>query len=155
MTYKYWLDLIGRNSDDKEIRKALANLGVHRTLKVKEDDTDVRIDIEDQGITLVFTDEAYLYQKNDRAIGESAPILSEIIMFLGDSSDTPYTGELPMGLSRQDSQAILRARFGVPFESDDDFNWERWMIEELVLTVIYEEDYEALNSVILGLPGAE
>lgn len=153
MNYQYWVNFFGKNSDDKEIIDSLAELGINKKIKIEKDHTKVKIDIQNEGIILVFIDEASLY-KLHKVIGEAAPILSGIILILNKPKiKNFYRDILPYGLKQTDSQADLEKSLGTPKEIDDEFYLERWQIDNLELVVKYEEDFKSLSSVMIGLPG--
>jgi len=153
MSYKQWLDLFGRNIDDESVRDALVKVGIDTSaLEVEKDDISVVKNVSGKGITLVFSDEAYLHKRDDMAIGEGAPILSEFSLWLQESEDgSVYTGPLPFNLQRDNSRVELRKQFGEPVSSDDDPPWDQWSVDNLVLTVEYNEDEKSLSTVSLEL----
>jgi hypothetical protein len=133
----------------------VAKAGITKTLRVGRDDTDVRADMKDAGITLVFIDPAFLHRRNDQTIGEEPPILSELTMILQHPKIRPYQGPLPFDLKRENSRANLRERFGPPRETNDEFRWDRWNVDDLVLTATYAKDLKSLQRVTVGIPGSE
>jgi hypothetical protein len=52
----------------------------------------------------------------------------------------PYNGELPFKLQQTDSQEGLRSRFGEPAEHDEDFCWDEWTIDNLLVRAEYTDD---------------
>lgn len=155
MDYKLWMKLLSKSSDDPAVKAELAKIGLTKKLKVAKHDTDVRIDVKDTGITLVFADPAFLYKLKNRSIGDDPPVLSEILLLLKHSKEPIYKGPLPFDLNREDSQAKLLGRFGKPFKHNDDFFWDRWMVGDLALTVEFTEDYQSISLVNVEIPGKE
>ena len=154
MDYKLWVDMFGYKTDDKHLKDALKKAGIVQMPQIERDETDVRKDIKGEGITLVFIDETLL---NKQALVEGPAVLGEIIMILQHPKKKDlYKGPLPFNLQPKNSQESLRKRFGKPIASNDDFLWDRWVIDNnLVLTVSYSNDLNALNRVIVGLPLAK
>jgi len=153
MDYRTWVNLLGRRADDAAVRDALAKAGVTKTLNVERDRTDVRADIKNGGMTLVFADDAYLNAK-DLPSGLSPPTLAEVILILSHPKLVVYEGPLPLQLDRKTSQAALRSRFGNPYESNTDNRWDRWQVDGQLLTAAYSRDLQALNRVAVALPNA-
>lgn len=153
MDCQVWLDLFGCNTSDEKLRSALEKKGIQANeLEVEKDDISVIEDLAGEGITLVFTDEAFLYKRDDMAIGEGAPVLSELSLWLQESEDGAlYTGPLPLDLQPTDSRAALRRRFGNPSSSDDNPPWDQWPVDGLILTAEYTEDEQSLATVSLEL----
>lgn len=155
MDYKLWMDLLGKSSADPAVKAELEKIGQTKKLKVDKDDTDVRIDIKDSGITLVFADPAFLYKAKKRSIGDEPPVLSEVLLILKRSKPPIYKGPLPFDLKREDSQLTLRGRFGKPIKHDDEFCWDRWMVGSLALTAEYTDDFKSISRVNVEIPGKE
>ena len=151
MDYKQWSELLGRTTDDKILQDAIVKAGIEKIPEIEKDETDTREDIDGEGITLVFADETLL---NPKTGVMGTPVLSEIIMILKHSTENIYKGSLPFDLHRDNSQKQLRHRFGEPVESNADFQWDRWEVHNLLLTVEYSEDWESLQLVAVELPRA-
>jgi hypothetical protein len=146
MDYKQWVQLFGRTTDDKQVREALAKVGIRKPPVIDRDDTDARVDLP--GMTLVFTDPALLPELGGD-VGEGTGVLSGVILMLKQNS---YSGSLPFKLKRDDSQDSLRARFGDPIDEDEEFRWDRWEVDGLVLNITYAKDFASLDRVMVRLP---
>jgi hypothetical protein len=152
MDYRQWIDLFGKTTDDPKVQDSLKGAGVNLPLKLEEDDTDVRIDLKNTGITLVFTDEAFFHRRDDLAIGEGTLILTQVILMLQHSRASLYKGPLPFGLERDDSQEDLRGRFGAPARENPRFLWDEWRLDDLILSATYVKDLKSLSRVGIRLP---
>ncbi len=154
MAFQSWLDLFGRNTDDEAVRSALAGKGISASsLELEKDRTTVLTELTGEGITLVFTDEAILHERDDMQIGEGALVLSEINLVLQNSGKgrAAYEGALPYELQRQNSRGDVRAKLGEVDDEDDDPPWDVWEIDDLVLTVEYSDDQSSLKTVSVEL----
>lgn len=154
MDYRDWIEFFGRPADHPDLFSVLKDTGVGETPVVARDETDVRIDVGDSGITLIFTDEAFFYLRDDMAMGEQPPILTGVIMMLRHPKEPLYTGPLPFGIERGDSKDALRRRFGTPVKENERFRWDQWRVDDLLLLATYVKDLSALARVSIMLPGA-
>jgi len=151
MDYKQWVDFFGRTTADKELSKAIAKAGVKKLPIIAKDELRARVELAD--MRLVFTDEALFPNLGD--IGDGHGVLSAVILKLRVPEGAAYTGPLPFDLKRSDSQAALRARFGGPIDEDEEFRWDEWGVDELVLRVTYTKDFASLDqSITVKLPEA-
>jgi len=153
MSYQKWLDLFGRNTTDKAVRDTLLKENITPDeLEIEDDDISVYKNISGQGISLVFTDEAYYFAKDNMAIGEGAPVLTELSLWLLKSNDgTIYKGPLPFDLQQNFPRSSLAKQFGVPIDSGDDPWWDEWKIGRYALIVEYTEDEQSIYSISLEL----
>jgi len=145
MDYKQWVDLFGRTTEDEALQAALAAVGVDKPPVIPKDELRARVELN--GIMLIFTDEALFPDLEE--VGEGGGVLTRVVLFLKDGS---YTGSLPFDLNRDDTQEALRARFGDPIKEDEEFRWDEWKVDELLLRVKYTGDWAALQQVIVKLP---
>lgn len=153
MDYKQWVDLFGYTTNDRSLQEAIAKVGIKAIPQIEKDETDVREDIDGEGITLVFIDATLLDKK---ALVEEPAVLAGIIIFLQHPiMKDLYKGPLPFHLQKNDSQISLRKRFGNPSECNEDFRWDRWKIDNLILTVDYSKNLGSLSRVGVGLPTDE
>ena len=153
-----WIDLFGRTGDDPEVKDALAKVGIKQKVKVNRDESNGGFDIEDIRMTIVFANSSFLYSDKKSPFKPNTPILSGVLMILRPSklNKCIYIGVLPYNLKLEDSQTILRKRFGKPIKSDEDFCWDCWKLntEGLELTVEYEENYQSISRISIDLPGS-
>lgn len=151
MDYKAWVDMFGRSTDDAQLRKAVADAGITKSLKIGRDELSVSADIKGKGMTITFTDESILRPDTGGLLGR--PILSSVLMILQhpDKSNL-YKGPLPNQIDKNDSQAVLRKRFGVPLKSNDERRWDAWIIDGERVTVTYAKDLLSINRVSLAHP---
>jgi hypothetical protein len=149
MSYKEWAELLGRDSEDKEVLSLLMKRGVKRVPPIKKDRLDASVEFDD--MMLKFATAELFPSRSDG--GDGASLLATIVLPLKGQKWGEYKGEeLPFELSRKDSQKKLRKRFGKPSESDSDLRWDEWVIGGLRLRVKYIEDYNELATITFGLP---
>jgi hypothetical protein len=151
MDYKPWVDMFGRSTDDAQLRKAVADAGITKSLKIGRDELSVSADVKGKGMTITFTDESILRPNTGGLLGR--PILSSVLMILQhpDKSNL-YKGPLPHQLDNNDSQALLRKKLGVPLKSNDERRWDAWIIDGVRVTVTYAKDLLSINRVSLAHP---
>jgi len=148
MDYKEWLNLFGRDSEDKKVKDALAKVGVKKIPPIKKDDTDTRVMLGDS--MLIFSSPE-LFPSHE-AGGDGSSILNALVLPLKGKKWGEYKRELPFQLDRADSQKKLRARLGEPIEHNEDFYWDQWKVDNLLLRVTYTEDLGSLTVVAVELP---
>lgn len=146
ISYRDWLSLFGRTTQDPQLRAKLIKAGISKTPVVPKQSTDVRVDLP--GMTLVFKD-ASLFPNIDA--GSGTGVLGAIILMLNDKVQGVYEGDLPFDLERGDSQKKLRERFGAPSKSNATFNWDEWEIDGLKLYAEYVESLDELNIVAVTM----
>lgn len=156
--YKAWVDLFGKPADDPEVQHALAQVGITQKIKVGRTDSDERFDIKATGMNIVFANSSFLYSGKKAPFKPNTPILSGVLMILRPSklNKCIYTGALPYNLKLEDSQTVLRKRFGKPIKSNEKFYWDRWKLktEGFELYVSYTEDFQSISRIRIDLPGS-
>jgi len=151
MDYKTWVDLFGKSKDDAHVRKAVVDAGITKSLKIGRDELSVSADIKGKGMTITFTDESILRPDTGGLLGR--PILSSVLMILQHPDKANlYKGPLPHQLDKNDSQAVVRKKFGVPMKSNDERRWDAWIIDGARVTITYAKDLLSVNRVSLALP---
>jgi hypothetical protein len=93
-----------------------------------------------------------LFPSHDTGGGDGSTLLSGIVLPLKGHKWGQYDGELPFQLDRANSRDQLQARFGKPIESDEDFYWEKWKVDNRILHVTFTDDYQTLTAVSIWLP---
>jgi hypothetical protein len=148
MNYQDWINLFGRDSEDKAVKDLLAERGVMKVPPIKKDHLNTRVPLDD---SMLIFGAAELFPSRSSG-GDGACVLSALVLPLKGYKWGEYKGELPHQLKPTDTQKALRKRFGKPRECDEDFYWDEWVIDGLDLRVTYAEDYKSLAAVSLTLP---
>ncbi len=139
------LSLLGRPSDSPEIQDLLRQAGV-KDPKLKKGEVRDWLDLNDMGLALVFTDEAFLTGEKELAIGEGALILTSITFHSGgDPAFSAFAGNLPLGVKFTQSQSDLAAKLGVPERSNPRRRQDRWMIEKVAFYAKYSEKLDRIQ----------
>lgn len=149
--YKAWMDLFGRPADDSEVQHALAQVGITEKIKLGREGVSANFQSKDTGMMFTFSDVYSLYKQPP--FKSNTPVLSGIILFIQNKKETTYKGPLPYDLKVNDSQTVLRSRFGEPVDSDEDFCWDEWKLDKdkLKLRVSYTEDYKSIATISIKL----
>jgi len=150
-----WMDLFGQTAESGRLRAALAPLDLDALLEDADAD-DREIDcLEGGGLTLYFEQPARL-QLQSKVKGRS-PVLGAVKFYRARDLDArQYLGELPFGLSFEDSPAMLQARIGRPPAQRKDgptTGLARWHLEHCSLQVLYSTIENHLFRVMLMAPG--
>jgi hypothetical protein len=153
MNFEAWTKLLGKSQDDDDLLAAIAEAGVKRIPKLRDDETFVQVELKGHGLEIILTDEAILKELADQGLGEGPLVLSGVIARLDTSQGRDlYTGPLPSGITATLSQAALRTLLGKPDDSDIDV--DNWMRGDLELGVDYTKGGAALASLSVMLPNA-
>jgi hypothetical protein len=148
MNYQEWLNLLGRDSEDTDVKVVLQKRGIKSVPPIKKDELDTRVQLDDA--MLIFST-AELFPSRSSG-GDGVSVLSGIILPLKGYEWGEYKGELPLKLQRTDSQKILRQRFGEPLQNNERFRWDEWEIDGLLTRVTYAKGDGLLSAISLKLP---
>lgn len=155
MDLMQWVELFGRDADDGEVRKALADAGIAERITIKRQALSEREDLPGQGTTVVFTSETML-RPDDPAAVVGRPILSAVLVILDQANkDDLYQGPLPYHLGRSDGQGALRTRLGPPAKINQESAIDTWQIDGKKLAAIYSRDLQSLRKLTMALPGSQ
>jgi hypothetical protein len=143
-----WIDLLGRSSEDEEVRAALAETKVKEVPPIKKDGLDVRFQLDD--VMLVFSDPELFPDLAEG--GEGTSVLSGVLLPLKGKKWGEFQGLLPLNLNRDDSRAKLRNRFGEPDSQHENFRWDQWRVGDRLLKVEYDKELTSLGYVMISLP---
>ena len=153
MKYQELKQQLGRKYGDPEIEKLLKRCGITQVLSLGKDETDVRVDAAN-GITLIFSDEAFFHQSSSLAIGAGDLIYTGFILILQHPELVVFDGALPNGLSVAETKESIRNRFGVPTTSNENFRWDEFKLDEHILLAVYSRDHSSLARIGLRIPSA-
>jgi hypothetical protein len=149
--YKAWVDLFGKPADDPEVQHALAQVGIVNEIKIRSGGLSANFQSKDTGMMMIFTDSDVIYKQSP--FKSNTPILSGIVLFIQHKKENTYKGPLPFDLKLNDTQTVLRSRFGQPTDSDEDFCWDEWKLDadKISLRVSYTEDFQSIESIVVEL----
>ena len=149
--YKAWVDLFGRPADDPNVQHALAQVGIIEKIKLGREGTSANFQSKETGMMFTFSDIYSLYEQPP--FKSNKPFLSGIILFIQNKTETTYKGPLPYDLNPNDSQTIVRSRFGEPTDSYEDPYWDEWELDtdKLNLRVSYTKDCQSIKTISLSL----
>ena len=154
MDYQRWVNLFGKPVDDVAVHEALTKSGIKGPIKIGKDDLSTRVDIADEGTTVVFTSETIL-RPDDPTAAVGRPIVSAVMVILDQSNKKNlYTGPLPYNLIKDNSQEALRARLGAPAQSNDKYRTDAWELDGMIVAASYSKDLQAITQVSLSLPNS-
>lgn len=102
---------------------------------------------------ITFTDVYSLHKEPPYPFKSNTSILFGIILFIQHKTENTYKGPLPYDLKMNDSQTLLRSRFGELADSNKTFCWDEWEFDtdKLGLRVTYTEDYQSIKSILIEL----
>lgn len=112
----------------------LKDVGVDtQSIKIPVDEFRTYVERPSEGISLVFTDEAFFLGKSDMPIGTGEVFFSGLFLYSeGKDGYSQYSALLPFGLRFEQSANFVRARLGVPEwsrESEGRLVADRWTVE--------------------------
>jgi hypothetical protein len=141
-----FISYLGKRDDDPSVKQLLAQLGVNKPPKLKRDEVDVDIELRRQGLILVF--ESSEDEKSSRLY------LNDVQFYSGAAGQgmDAYTGQLPKGLTFDDSRDQVLARLGPPDLPDEDMSTDVWEFDGFCITVEYRAQNTAIGLVHVGAP---
>jgi hypothetical protein len=146
--------VLGKASDSKEVQDLLRQLGA-KPPKLKKGNVDAYVVLDDQGLELLFSDEAYVTKRKDLARGEGKLLLTTAWFKIADPPKVAsYAEALPHGLAFTKSKGDVHKLLGKPewANADPDIRRERWSVASHKIVVRYTEKLSGLEQVIASLP---
>ena len=127
MDSKDFLACLRKTENSPEVVHILSGMGVKKKLKVPKGDTEARVDLEKQGLTMIFL---------PKGPKDSELVLVAVQFFSEEEEDySTYKGDLPYKINFTDDQAEVRKKLGSPSRTKDFLARDFWDIDKLVLTV--------------------
>lgn len=123
---------VGKPLESPEVQSLLARLGVNPQIRMPEDDNEARVTLHSLGLALIFKPEE---EKSSRLELETVQFVSS-----EEEGFTSFAGELPGGLSFNDTQADAQRKLGEPMHSDEELRLDVWAFGELELSIDYAKD---------------
>lgn len=152
------LKFLGLRSDDVRLISFLASQGVDEQPVLEVGDFNTYIERQDEGYSLVYTDEAKFLGMMDTPLG-SSPLIFTGVFFYSDGYEgyAAFTSDLPQGLSFSDNRDTVTNKLGVSsWQMMDKDNLtvkaERWDLPNYRLRVNYARDRNLIGQVYCGLP---
>jgi len=135
---------LGKTDDSPEVIRLLAGLGVKKKPKVPRGDIEARIDIMEQGLSLVF---------EPREPKTSKLTLVAVQFFSGaEGGSEKFPGELPKKLLFSDTQTEVRKKLGKPGDTMKDLWQDIWKEKGLLMTVEYSGKGGQITMVAFDVP---
>ncbi|MDV2079160.1 hypothetical protein [Marinobacter xestospongiae] len=151
---------LGRPVTDNEMESYLFAQGidVSKELILKSGDYTAHIERPKKGFSLVFTDEAMFFNKENQPIGKGPLYLEGMFLYAeGKGGYSQYKGELPGGIKFRDHRSDVLTKLGEPNwqrkrRVDDSIVAEKWGLSGLIVHVTYSRDSHCPVVVYLGVP---
>jgi hypothetical protein len=146
-------EIVGKQADVDLVARGLAELGFSGQVNIPRDETDVYLNFEARGISLLFQDERYIGQKHEIEFPSDAPVLTAIFLYgPGDNEFREYQGDLPGGLKLSDDQERAQAELGPAVKFNEARGLEIWELGNKVrLFVLYAEGLRSIARVQFGI----
>jgi hypothetical protein len=74
-------EIVGKQAHVDLVARGLAELGFSGQVNIPRDETDVYLNFEARGISLLFEDERYIGQKHEIEFPSDAPVLTVIFLY--------------------------------------------------------------------------
>lgn len=149
--YADWARHFGRSTLDPALVAEFRAAGIATAPVIQRDHIEAKKDVG--ALTVTVTDPVYF--GNEGAFGQGVGIFSGIAIHLKDYAGEGYAGQIPFGIKRDDTRKTLRKTLGKPNDSDDEDAWDEWIIDDLVVTALYSDDFEDLLTLTVFLPEEE
>jgi hypothetical protein len=121
--------------------------------KLKDDDTDVNVNLYDAGLWLALTDEAFFHKRKDVAVGTGPLIISNVTVYCVPTPEfKAYKGELPFGLLPSDDREMVHKKLGKPALEIKRRRLDRWTIDGVWTFIQYTADLRAIDNLSLQAP---
>ena len=146
--------LFGCPAGDPRLEVVLTRLGVTDTPKLPRGEFTAYLEIQKEGISLVFRDEASL-KDEDKPLGRGPLVFVGVHFYsAGHDGYAEFTGDLPHGLALADSREDLIRKLGESEwkrERDGRVRNERWIFPDYRLAATYSRDGSSLLTVYCGI----
>ena len=132
---------LGKTDDHPDILRLLARLGAKKPAKVPRGSTEVRVEVRQLGIELVFEP-----IDDNRRHG----LTFARVIFHGKGK--PGAGALPFGLAFSDSRKDARKKVGPPMHINDDLDRDVWHYQTHTMTADYARGRGSIMALSLSTP---
>jgi len=134
---------LGKTAESQDVTKLLARFGVKKQPRMKRDEIDATVDLEPQGLVLLFRP----------ADDKSSQLKLAEVQIYSDMEEgfTSFGGQLPRGLTFADSRADAIKKLGKPDLSRRQFRLETWYGNDSTLTVKFAKGEGRIQMLHLGL----
>ena len=154
--------LLGKASDDPEVLELLKQFAVRWPPELEVDDEDDELDEEPDwyvwrpsspmGFEFGFQDEAHLKALPVEFRGLSPLVLSSVTFYGEHEGVLPYQGELPYGLTLEDSRAVVQEKLSVLGTKPRSHRRDVWDLPDYRIVVEHVPDRDIIGSVLFRLP---
>ena len=144
---------IGKQADSDIVVELLKECGISNRVHIKTGETDVYLNNEKEGVSLLFESERYIHAKHGVNLLTDAPVLTAIFLYgQGDDEFSEYQGDLPGGLSFADNQKTAIEKLGQSTKFNPDRGSEFWDFANNVrFFVRYKEGNRSIARVQFGI----
>ncbi|RCW88626.1 hypothetical protein [Paracoccus lutimaris] len=147
-SYADWARHFGQSTLDPALVAEFHAAGITKIPVIARDHVEASEDVG--ALTVTVTDPIYF--GNEGKYGDGVGIFSGISIHLEDYGDEGYTGQMPFAITRDDTRKTLRKKLGKPSDSDEEDAWDEWIIDGLVVTALYSEDFKEFMTLTVYLP---
>ncbi len=146
MNAEDFIPYIGKTDDTSEIKTLLDNLGIKKHPKLKKGDTDVYVEIPDQGIVLIFE-----LPENEKT---SLLTLADVQLYSGfpNQGAGTFFGDLPSGIEFSDSRKNIIKKLGNPSMSNEEMMIDFWNFPNHSIIIEYLKNYTGIALLHISLP---
>ncbi|QEI07299.1 hypothetical protein FXN63_16680 [Pigmentiphaga aceris] len=143
------LSLLGTRADDERVQALLTRLGTPLRPKLPVEDYRFHdwIMIPELGIELGFSDSQLQSGGFFYLWGSGDILLTQVYFYANFEGIDPYQGELPYGLSMEDSRDAVRAKLAAFEASRHSGLKDTWDVDGYRMSVTYDEDELAVAGI--------
>ena len=134
---------LGKTAESQDVTTLLARLGVKKQPRMKRDEIDAIVNLESQGLVLLFRPAD---DKSSQLKLAEVQIYSDV-----EEGYTSFAGQLPRGLTFADSRSDAIKKLGKPDLSRRQFRLETWYGNDSTLTVKFAKGEGRIQMLHLGL----
>jgi len=147
-----YISLLGRTSDDPEVKTLLTESGITKPPKLKRGDLDAYAVNKKLGLEIIFRDERYLDVKSQE-YEEGALVLWNVAMYCESENMESYPGELPIGLKCNLGRKEVVTKLGKkPAWEDKESGDARWDFPGYCLFITFDSQLKKIRNLGVQLP---
>jgi len=148
MDFNDFVSCVGKGEDTPEVQRLLSALGITKKLKMPNDDIDVRHQLPERGLSLIFKPEN----------PKSSRLILTAVQFMSDAEQgwASYGGGLPGKVLLSDGHAETHSKLGPPKIEKPKLRLDIWQLQNLRLAINYTKaEPQRVAVVTLQLPPKE
>jgi hypothetical protein len=147
-----FIPLLGRTSDDADVKSLLAAFEIQKQPKLEKGDLTAVVKNEKRGIEITFRDERFLDVKS-RSYEEGALVLSNVCMYAeGFNNFHGFEGALPHGITFSTSKAQAEKLLGKPSQESKYSPIVRWDLKGYCVFVRFTESLDRVLEASVQVP---